>query len=82
MFKLQISDSNIPAISIESVPNFFVEKNEKKVKYPSLRETTTDHQLFSESELLSEEQLLEYYKNDQLDFVDDFIDLFVQVSFI
>ncbi|KAH7702312.1 CRE-EPG-5 protein, partial [Aphelenchoides avenae] len=31
-----------------------------------------------ESELLSEGQLLEYYQNEQLDFVDDFVDVFIE----
>jgi len=54
----------------------------EKVKYPEIHERTemkspSTTQYLRESELLSEGQLLEYYQNEQLEFVDDFIDVFV-----
>ena len=38
----------------------------------------TSSQYYSEGELLTEGQLLQYYQNEQLEFVDDFIDVFVE----
>lgn len=55
----------------------------EKIKYPEIHERTEVRssvtlQYLKESELLSEGQLLEYYQNEQLEFVDDFIDVFVE----
>lgn len=46
--------------------------------YPSIQ-TLIEH---GEREFLNEAQLLTYYQNEQLDFVDDFVDEFVTVCFI
>lgn len=50
-------------------------KIEHKNIYPNIQEAI----LHGESELLNEAQLLAYYQNEQLDFVDDFVDEFVKV---
>lgn len=80
----KVINSGIPTISIESPSHSIIETDEVKIKYPSILHETTapDSQLFGESELLSEGQLLEYYKNEQLDYVDDFTDFFIQVCYI
>uniref|UniRef100_A0A914C964 Ectopic P granules protein 5 homolog n=1 Tax=Acrobeloides nanus TaxID=290746 RepID=A0A914C964_9BILA len=64
-------------------PTIVVEVAEEIRKYPDLREVTrigvVKHQeITSDVEVLSEVQLLEYYQNEQLEFVDDFVDVFIQ----
>lgn len=66
-------------------PTIVVEVAEEIRKYPDLREVTrigvVKHQeITTDVEVLSEVQLLEYYQNEQLEFVDDFVDVFIQVS--
>jgi len=59
--------------------------------YPNLVEVTENSSVLSrarmaaelgEAELLGEQQLLECYQNEQLEFVDDFVDIFCQVFHI
>lgn len=59
-----------------------MEANATGLVYPLLSEmiSAPAKELFDESELLTEGQLLEYYRNEHLDFVDDFVDVFVNVS--
>jgi hypothetical protein len=33
----------------------------------------------ADSELLDEQQLLEFYQNEELEFLDDFVDVFIEV---
>jgi hypothetical protein len=35
----------------------------------------------ADSELLDEQQLLEFYQNEELEFLDDFVDVFIEVFF-
>jgi hypothetical protein len=68
-------------------PPKYTEK-EAKVKYPALIEpvieappatlSSSTSQYFKEGELLTEGQLLQYYQNEQLEFVDDFIEVFTE----
>jgi hypothetical protein len=51
--------------------------NHKNI-YPNIREITA-RTFHGESELLNEAQLLTYYQNETLDFVEDFVDEFVSV---
>lgn len=79
---------SIPLISVEE-PSSFTDSpimcKESTSIYPIISESTAPNRIklaeFSgEAELLSEAQLLDYYKNEQLDFVDDFVDVFIEVS--
>lgn len=80
----------IPQISVEEsyLINEYPQSSKETVSiYPSISEEVSAPdceklaEFSKESTLLTESQLLEYYKNEQLDFVDDFVDIFIQVIF-
>lgn len=54
-------------------------KIEHKRIYPNIQEATAQI-VHGENVLLNESQLLTYYQNEHLDFIDDFVDEFVSVS--
>jgi hypothetical protein len=80
--KLEVA-ATLPQISINGDmvkgDEFVAPKIEHERIYPAIQEATAPI-IHGESELLNESQLLAYYSNEQLDFVDDFVDEFVSVS--
>uniref|UniRef100_A0A914PGW9 Uncharacterized protein n=1 Tax=Panagrolaimus davidi TaxID=227884 RepID=A0A914PGW9_9BILA len=88
----KLETEEIPPLQEKQLPMIieppkYTEK-EAKVKYPALIEpiieappatlTSSASQYFKEGELLTEGQLLQYYQNEQLEFVDDFIEVFTE----
>uniref|UniRef100_A0A914HKU6 Ectopic P granules protein 5 homolog n=1 Tax=Globodera rostochiensis TaxID=31243 RepID=A0A914HKU6_GLORO len=71
----------IPRICVDAeptlnVPHLYPSLVAKEAAAPSRAELMAS--ATNEAELLSEQQLLEYYQNEQLEFVDDFVDVFVE----
>jgi hypothetical protein len=75
--------ATLPQISINGDmmhgEEFVAQKVVHKSIYPVIQEASAPI-LHGENELLNESQLLTYYSNEQLDFLDDFVDEFVIVS--
>lgn len=74
-------------ISVEELPAFSeLPKLHQDSIYPTILESSAPNRIklaeySGECELLSEAQLLDFYKNEQLDFVDDFVDVFIEVCY-
>lgn len=64
------------------VPTIVEPNVEEKVRYPDINESTqirhqSPMEYMKECELMTEGELLTYYQNEQLEFIDDFIDVFI-----
>ncbi|KAL3101091.1 hypothetical protein niasHS_001551 [Heterodera schachtii] len=87
-----ISSSVEPSVGTKNTPKISIEIESEKSNVPRLYPTIVVQEVeaaapsraelvdsgMDEAELLSEQQLLECYQNEQLEFVDDFVDVFVE----